>query len=121
MGAVAFALEYLGDDYIVMNGDLLTTLNYGDLFAQHLERRAAATIAIFRREIRIEFGVIESGPSQELLGYREKPVFSFDLGMGVNVLNRNVASRFLEKNVYLDLPDLMMRIRDSGEPVYCYR
>jgi len=119
-GAVAYALDDLGDDFIVMNGDLLTTLNYKQMFMLHQERSAAATIATFNRKIKIDFGVIEFDSNQILKTYTEKPSYSFNLGMGVNILNADVASGILVKGEYLDMPDLMLKIQQQGNSVYCH-
>ena len=119
-GAIGHALEHLGDDFIVMNGDLLTTLNYKQMFMFHQKRAAAGTIATFKREIKIDFGVLEFDSSQKLKTYTEKPSYPFNLGMGINILNADVASQFLVKGEYLDMPDLMIKIKNEGNPVYCY-
>lgn len=119
-GAIAYALDDLGEDFIVMNGDLLTTLNYKQMFIQHKERGAAATIATYNREIKIDFGVIEFDSSQILKTYTEKPSYSFNLGMGVNILSSDIASRFLVKGEYLDMPDLMLKIKQENHLVYCH-
>ena len=119
-GAIAYALDDLGEDFIVMNGDLLTTLNYKQMFIQHQERGAAATIATFNREVKIDFGVIEFDSSQILKTYTEKPSYSFNLGMGVNILSSKIASRFLVKGEYLDMPDLMLKIKQHEHLVYCH-
>ena len=119
-GAIGYALEDLGDDFIVMNGDLLTTLNYKEMFMFHQKRAAAGTIATFKREIKIDFGVLEFDSSQKLKTYTEKPSYPFNLGMGINIINADVASQFLVKGEYLDMPDLMIKIKNEGNPVYCY-
>ena len=119
-GAIAHALDSLGENFIVMNGDLLTTLNYKKMFQFHQERGAAGTIATFNRDINIEFGVIEFNSDGVLESYTEKPSYSFNLGMGVNILNTEIVSRFLVKGEYLDMPDLMLRIKNNDHSVYCY-
>lgn len=119
-GAIANVLGELGDDFIVMNGDLLTTLNYKQMFLIHQKRSAAATIATFNRKIKIDFGVIEFDSSQILKTYIEKPSYSFNLGMGVNILNSDVVSSILVKDEYLDMPDLMLKIQHQGNSVYCH-
>lgn len=119
-GAIAYALDDLGEDFIVMNGDLLTTLNYKQMFILHQKRGAAATIATYNRNIKIDFGVIEFDGSQKLKTYTEKPSYSFNLGMGVNILNSDVVSSLLVKGEYLDMPDLMLKIKNQGHSVYCH-
>ncbi len=119
-GPISLALDLLEDDFLVMNGDLLTTLNYSDLFAFHRKMGAAATIGIYRREVKIDFGVIEKDEEGMLTRYIEKPTYDFHVSMGVNVLNKASVSRYLGDGAYLDIPDLMMRLKNDGHLVSCY-
>jgi NDP-sugar pyrophosphorylase family protein len=119
-GALAYVLEDLGDDFIVMNGDLLTTLNFKQMFKTHQKRDAAATIATFNRKIKIDFGVIEFDSNKILKSYTEKPSYSFNLGMGVNILKADIVSRIIVKGDYLDMPELMLKIQQDGNSVYCH-
>ncbi len=120
-GPIAPVLGQLGKDFIVMNGDLLTTLSYRQLFEFHTDRRAAGTIAIYRREVKMDFGIVESTAVQMLERYVEKPTYHYDFGMGVNVLNAAAVAKHLTRAEYLDLPELMTKLKDDGQPVYCYR
>lgn len=120
-GAVANSIERLGDDFIIMNGDLLTTLSYTNLFSFHKLKEAAGTIAIFNRKIQMDFGVIECNSEGELLSLQEKPTYSYNFGMGVNILNSDIASKYIIKGEYLDMPDLMMKMKNNGEEVFCYQ
>lgn len=120
-GPIAPVLGQLGKDFIIMNGDLLTTLDYCRLFNFHRERQAAGTIAIYRREVKIDFGIVESSADQLLERYVEKPTYYYDFGMGVNVLNADAVAKYLTRSEYLDLPVLMTKLKDEGQPVYCYR
>ncbi|HWZ87299.1 MAG TPA: sugar phosphate nucleotidyltransferase [Polyangiaceae bacterium] len=120
-GAVASSLDLLGEDFLVTNGDLLTTLDFGALFAAHTGGSNAATIGLFRRDVKIDFGVIETDSEGRLARYNEKPTYHFDVSMGVNVLKRDVVSQFIRQHEYLDMPDLMMRLVEAGHRVGTYR
>jgi NDP-sugar pyrophosphorylase family protein len=120
-GPIGLVLEQLGDDFIVMNGDLLTTLDYGKLFEHHKSRKAAATIGTYTREVKIDFGVVETNDDQELAAYREKPLYTFDVSMGVNVLNAEAVREVIVPGQYLDIPDLMLKLKSLGKRVACYR
>lgn len=76
-GPLALALERLEEDVLVMNGDLLTSLNYRDMFEFHQARRAAATIGLHQRDAKIDFGVIERDAEGRLIKYVEKPIYHF--------------------------------------------
>lgn len=120
-GPIALAFDQLNDDFLVMNGDLMTTLNYRNLFAFHKQRGASATIGTYQREVRIDFGVIESNENGKLIRYIEKPTYHFDVSMGVNVLNKDSIEPYLKVGEYLDIPDLMMQLSQDGRSVCCYQ
>jgi NDP-sugar pyrophosphorylase family protein len=119
-GPIALSLEKLDDDVLIMNGDVLTTLHYRKLFDFHKTVRAAATIGIYRRQVKIDFGVVESS-SGKLSRYIEKPVYEFDVSMGINILNVNSVRQFLTPDQYQDIPDLMTKLRDAGRTVQCFQ
>ena len=120
-GPLALALERLDEDVLVMNGDLLTSLNYRRLFEYHKARRAAATIGLYQRDAKIDFGVIERDSDSRLIRYVEKPTYHFDVSMGVNVLHRDAIASYMTPGKYLELPDLMRSLVRDGQPVYCYQ
>jgi NDP-sugar pyrophosphorylase family protein len=119
-GPIGLALDRLDDDFLVMNGDLLTTLDYRRLLAFHRDQGAAATIAVHRREVKIDFGVIESDDAGRLARYIEKPTYRFAVSMGVNVLNKRAVEPYVTAGRLLDIPDVMTRLRDDGHAVHCY-
>ena len=119
-GPISLIMDQLEDDFLVMNGDILTTLNYSALFDDHLKKGAAATISLHRRDVNIDYGVIEYDANNCLIGYREKPVYHYDVSMGVNILNKQSIQRVIKPNTYLDIPDLMTQLSLSGNKVNCY-
>jgi NDP-sugar pyrophosphorylase family protein len=119
-GPITLSMDKLEDDFLVMNGDLLTTIDYGHLVDQHKASGAAATIALHRRTVNIDYGVIEYDDSNRLLGYQEKPSFHFDVSMGINIIRKAAIEKYAEPGAYLDIPDLMMKITEGGEVVNCY-
>lgn len=119
-GAVASVIDNLGKDFIVMNGDLLTSLDYKKLIKYHLRNKSSATIATFKREVKMDFGVIEMEKDGKLKSLVEKPSFFYNFGMGINLLNAESVKSLLKKNVYLDMPDLMLKLKDQGKSVFCF-
>jgi NDP-sugar pyrophosphorylase family protein len=106
---------------LVINGDILTTLDFAAMYAFHRSQGASATIASYPREVRVDFGVLEFGDDPHVLsGYREKPVFSFQVSMGVYILDP-VAWDFLVPGQSLPMPDLLEAMRGAGHPVHCFR
>jgi NDP-mannose synthase len=109
----------LDETFLAMNGDVLTTLNYRALVDFHRRSEAALTIAMHGREVRIDLGVLETGECGQLISYREKPQFNFNVSMGVYVYEPRVL-RQIPKGKYLDFPDLVMRLLGSGDKVVGY-
>ena len=120
-GPLALILDRLEDNFLVMNGDLLTTLNYRGLLDNHLQSKSAATIALNRRTVKIDFGVVNYDENNHLIGYTEKPSYDYDISMGINVLNKKSISEIVKVGKYLDIPDLMIQLKSKGELVTCYR
>jgi NDP-sugar pyrophosphorylase family protein len=113
-------IPHLEDDFIIMNGDLLTTLDYGELLAHHREHGATGTIALSRRTVPIDYGVVETETSGALRRYIEKPSLPYEVSMGINVLSREAVD-FIPPSGRFDMPDLMLAMRDAGRLVRCFR
>ena len=111
-----------GDDdtFLVMNGDLLTTIDYHELLETHRRRKAWATIAVHKRQVHIDYGVITIGPNGELQDYSEKPTIDYNVSMGINVLSKECLE-FIPPGQRFDMPDLLLAIRNAGKPVACYQ
>lgn len=109
----------LDEPFLVMNGDILTTLDYREVADFHYRSGAIATIASYRKRLPIELGVLEVGDDGRLLRYIEKPTHEFRVSMGVYIFNPSVR-RYIEPGVRLDLPDLINRLLEAGEPPAVY-
>jgi NDP-mannose synthase len=105
--------------FLMMNGDLLTTLDYRGLIDRHAQSSAAATIATFRREVKIDFGVVESDATRRITGYVEKPSFEYRVSMGIYCFDSRVLDR-LSDGEYRDFPDLVKTLVAAGEYVQSY-
>jgi NDP-mannose synthase len=105
--------------FLVMNGDLLTNINFHDLVSFHREQKAALTIAVHKREVKIDLGVIELNGGNTVARYLEKPTSTHNVSMGIYVYEPSVL-RFIEAGRYLDFPDLVIRLLESGERVCAY-
>jgi NDP-sugar pyrophosphorylase family protein len=112
-------LEPPNGPFLVMNGDILTTLDYGELMRFHSEREAALTIAAHRKDVKLELGVIE-GDQQEVNGYVEKPTLEYEVSMGIYVYDP-AAVEIIPRGEHFDFPDLVLKLLDAGKPVVKYR
>jgi NDP-sugar pyrophosphorylase family protein len=107
------------EPFLVMNGDILTTLDYGELMAAHRREDAALTIATHEKNVQLSLGVIEGDPSGgAVTGYREKPTLNYRVSMGIYVYSP-AALPFIPDR-YFDFPDVVHALLDAGEYVYSY-
>lgn len=110
----------LGETFLVMNGDVLTTLNYRDLISYHQQQEAILTIATFPKEVPMNLGIVESNEGQLVTNYLEKPTFTYDDSMGIYVYDQRVLD-YIDPGVYLDVPTLVLRLIENGERVMAYK
>jgi NDP-sugar pyrophosphorylase family protein len=119
VGALALIEGLADDDVLVMNGDVLTDMDYGALLNRHRESGAAATIATKLRHVQISLGVLRFGEDSDptrLTGYDEKPAIDFTASMGVYCFAPRALS-FIKPGERLDFPDLILRLIAAGEVV----
>jgi NDP-sugar pyrophosphorylase family protein len=113
-------IEGLDETFLVMNGDVLTTLDYAYLFEAHRRARNMLTIATHRRVVRTEYGIIhldgEAGETARVTGYEEKPEIPYIVSMGVYVAEPAVLD-YVARDSYLDVPDLVIRLLENRERV----
>jgi len=97
----------LPDDFLVMNGDILSDINYREFFKWHLKERNEVTVATFKRVSRIDFGVLKYKKSQEIVEFIEKPEYHFDVSMGIYAIKKSVIKN-LPKNEMYGFDELMV-------------
>lgn len=112
-------IDGLDDTFMVANGDVLTTLPLADLLEHHRLSGAAATIAMHRRQVHIDLGVIQQNEDGRVTGYIEKPTYDFMVSMGIYVFEPRVLD-YIPLNAYLDFPDLVKQLIAAGEIVSGY-
>jgi len=112
-------VQSLDENFLVMNGDVLTNMDFRELMRGHLEHRPIATITSYRKQVLISLGVLEMSPDKRLTGYVEKPTLDYRASMGIYTFNRRVLD-FIPPDQYLDLPDLMKILIQKGERVRCF-
>jgi NDP-sugar pyrophosphorylase family protein len=119
VGALAL-IDNLADEHVlVMNGDVLTDIDYGALLERHRGSNSAATIATKPRQVQISLGVLRFGDEHDptrLTGYDEKPQIDYTASMGVYCFAPRALS-FIKPGERLDFPDLVLRLIDAGEVV----
>lgn len=105
--------------FLVMNGDVLTTLDYISLINYHRTRHGLVTIATHKRTIYSNLGVMEQDCDSSLIKYTEKPSIEYLVSMGVYVFDKAIMA-YIPKNKYLDFPVLIQQLLNLKQKVLCY-
>ena len=122
VGALA-QMEGLDEPFLVMNGDVLTDLDYTVMLDHHVASGATVTVASTHRHVNISLGVMlfdDQQAPERVTGYVEKPTHSYEVSMGVYCFHPR-ALEYIEAGVRLDFPDLILRLLDAGERVEAWR
>lgn len=112
-------IKKLDDHFLVMNGDILTDLDYTALIAAHKKKKAIATVATYQRDTHIDFGVLDKDSENRITGFREKPTFHFDVSMGVYIFSKKILE-YVPENEPFGFDQLMYALTDSKAPVFSY-
>jgi NDP-sugar pyrophosphorylase family protein len=107
----------LEGSFLVLNGDLLTTLDFTELLRFHREKGATLTVATATKRVELGLGVIECSGGM-IVGYREKPTLTFDVSMGVYVYQAAALAHIPDGSC--QFPDLVMRLVKAGQSVASY-
>jgi len=83
-------IEDLPEDFLVMNGDILCDLNYRAFYDSHVHARSRVSVSAYRRQVKIDFGVLRHDETGALHAFQEKPTLDFDVSMGIYCINRSV-------------------------------
>lgn len=119
-GPLGAMLDQLEDRFFVTNGDLLTTLDFKVMMETHDRAGADASIGSFRREMKSEFGVLQTDDAMRMTGYLEKPVQTHLVSMGLYVMRRDAVAPYVVAGQKLDMPDLMRAMVADGLLVHCH-
>ncbi len=117
-GALSLLDKPLVRPLVVINGDVISDINYGDLFDFHERQSADATMAIKLHEWQHPYGVVQID-GVKIVGFEEKPVARTHINAGVYVLSPS-ALRYLQKNEACDMPTLFNRLQSAGKRTVAY-
>jgi len=100
---------------LVINGDILTQMNFRAMSAYHQEHKADLTVAVRKYDLKVPYGVIESDGAF-VQGLAEKPSYSFFVNAGIYLLEPSVY-RYVPHGQHFDMTDLIQQLLEEGRPV----
>lgn len=110
-------VDDLDDTFLVMNGDLLTTVDYAAVVAEQRAASRAGTVVLSRREVHIDYGVVHASAEGALERYEEKPVLHYLVSTGIYALGREAVD--LLPPGRCDMPDLITALNGEAGGVHC--
>jgi NDP-sugar pyrophosphorylase family protein len=119
IGPLLTMRDRLPDEFLVMNGDVLTDLDFAGLLGEHNAAGAALTIATYPRQVNIDFGVLKTEDGQ-VVEFTEKPTLDYRVSMGVYGVSKDVLARY-EPGLPLGFDELILDQLADGRPPREYR
>ncbi|MDC0335481.1 nucleotidyltransferase family protein [Pseudodesulfovibrio sp.] len=117
-GALGLLPKLPEEPLFVMNGDVLTRVDFPGMLDFHKERKAQATMAVRSFEMKIPYGVVEVD-DHTIVKLAEKPVHQYFVNAGIYVLSPQAVAT-IPPNEYLDMPTLFDQIREDGNPTAAF-
>lgn len=109
-------ISNLNEPFWVMNGDLLTTLDYHAMWETHCTSGAIGTLATFQRTVNIDLGVIETSDQGLVTGYVEKPTYHYTVSTGIYIFDPLVLN-YIPPQKHMDLPDLVLKLLAANQQI----
>lgn len=106
----------LPENFLVMNGDVLTDLDFNRFYHAHTDNNELFTVAVKERTEKIDYGVVESLQDGYLSGFIEKPHHSYTVSMGIYMANKSVL-KYIPRNKLFGFDHLMLELLDKKQPV----
>lgn len=108
------------DNLLVLNGDILTDLDFSKIILTHGKSRAAATVMAIVQKVSLDYGVLTTNDKGHVISYDEKPQLTTEVSGGVYVFSRR-ALKCIPVGEHFDFPDLVKLLLDRGETVATHR
>ena len=118
-GALTLLKKNFEEPFFVMNGDILTNINFENLLDFHNSNSAKATMCIREFDIEVPYGVVSTS-EENIVSIEEKPIHSFFVNSGIYLLDPDCIS-LIPNNEFHDMPSLFEKLIDRKERVISYR
>ncbi len=116
VGPLALANALLPENFLVLNGDVLSDIDFAAIRKQHEASSHTLTVATYVREVRSEFGVLETNEVGNVVAFKEKPAIEHQVSMGVYAMNRRVLDYFAPGRRF-GFDDLVLAMLKRGDPI----
>ena len=114
------SIKNLPKNFLVMNGDVLTDLNFNKLFGKHIKNKNLFTISSYERNELIDYGLLETNKNKILTKFVEKPHKKYQVSMGIYVLSKNIL-KYIPKNRFFGFDNLMYKLLKIKKKVKVFK
>jgi NDP-mannose synthase len=109
-------VEALPDNFLVMNGDVLTDLDFSKFYHDHSITNQLFTISSFSRDQKIDYGVLEKDSNNYLRNFIEKPLNQYEVSMGIYMINKKILD-YIPVDIQYGFDNLMLDLIDDKKKV----
>ena len=117
-GALSLLKEKPKESFFVMNGDILTNVNFENMLEYHISHNSTATMAVREYDFQVPFGVVNM-EDNEIKAIEEKPVYKFFVSAGIYVLNPECVD-YIPKDEFYDMPTLFEDLIKNHKKTYSF-
>lgn len=86
-------IESLPENFLVLNGDILCNMDFKAFYDYHVREDNEVTVSVFRRNVQVDFGVLKYDKDNIIYDFQEKPIFDFDVSMGIYGMKKSVIEK----------------------------
>ena len=105
----------LPENFLVMNGDILTNLDFNKFYFDHVNSREIFSISSFKRKQKIDYGVLECDQNKYLKGFKEKPMYEFNVSMGIYMAAKEIIDFIPDE--FFGFDSLMLKLLNLGKSI----
>tara|TARA_B100001057_G_scaffold500452_1_gene615604 strand:+ start:2108 stop:2821 length:714 start_codon:yes stop_codon:yes gene_type:complete len=113
-------LKNLPENFLVINGDILTDLNFKYFYNYHIKKKSLLTLCSHTIISKIDYGVIETNKDDILTNFKEKPNKKVEVSMGIYMLNKKIINN-IPKNMKFGFHQLLGSMVKTNKDIHVYR
>ena len=116
VGPLWLLADRLPEHFLVLNGDVLSDIDFAALLAAHTASDRTLTVATYPKQVKVDLGVMETDASGHVTAFIEKPVYDYVVSMGVYAMSKRVLDYFRPGESF-GFDQLMLAMLQRGDPV----
>ncbi|MBC8525482.1 MAG: NTP transferase domain-containing protein [Candidatus Cloacimonetes bacterium] len=118
-GPIKLLKDGLKENFLVMNGDVLSDINYSKIIDSHIINNNIATVGVVLRHVHVDFGLVDVDTKNNFLSWKEKPTIEYLVSMGIYVFSPD-ALKYLPSEDFFNLPDFIQRLKKNEVKIRSY-